>query len=108
MRRGSYPLLTGASALNAAGFLGPNEVSGARQIEVTIKFGPGTTAGGVTVESADAIGYTGTWAAEQVVAWAAASRTHKVIISGGRTAVSARISTAIVGGTVDVSASITD
>ena len=95
MRRGNYPLLT--AAVTGSGALGPNECSGARQIEVSITFGAGTSAGAG-----------GTWASESVVNWAAASRTHKVIITGGRQAIQARISTAIVGGTVDAVASITD
>src|SRR5438477_12958898 len=103
MRRGNYPLLT--AAVTGSGALGPNECSGARQIEVSITFGAGTSAGAVTVESATP-GYGGTWASESVVNWAAASRTHKVIITGGRQAIQARISTAIVGGTVDAVASI--
>jgi hypothetical protein len=107
MPRGySGMLLENVSALNTAGTVGPNEVGGARDINVTIEFGAGTSAGAVTVESAGSAGYGGTWAQEAAVNWAAAGRQHVVNIPGPRDAVRARIPTAIVGGTVNAKISV--
>lgn len=102
MPRGySGNLLTAASALNASGAVGPNEVGGARDITITVTFGPGTTAGAVAIESGDVSGYGGTLALETTVNWAAATRKHVVAITGHRDFIQARVSTAIAGGTVD-------
>lgn len=68
-----------------------------------IVFGPGTSAGAVQIESAHVSGYAGTWAAEgSPVSWSAASKVHKVSVSGASFVSRARISTAIVGGSVDI------
>ena len=107
MPRGySGMLLENKSALNDSGTVGPNEVGDADSINVTVEFGAGTSAGAVTVESAGNAGYGGTWAQEAAVNWAAASRAHVVNIPGPRDSVRARISTAIVGGTVNAKISV--
>lgn len=68
-----------------------------------IVFGAGTNAGGVQVETAHLSGYTGTWAPEgSAIAWAAASKVHTVRVQGASFVSRARISTGIVGGTVDI------
>jgi hypothetical protein len=73
------------------------------EITYYIVFGPGTSAGAVQIETAHVSAYAGTWAAEgSPVAWAAADRVHTVRIQGASSFSRARISTAIVGGTVDV------
>jgi hypothetical protein len=72
-------------------------------MQIYVVFGPGTTGGSVQVESAHQDGYTGTWAAEgSAVNWAAANRVHKVSIAGASFVSRARISSAILNGTVDV------
>ena len=100
----SKTLIDGLSAVNATGtVLGPAFASQARETTFYVVFGPGTTAGGVTIESAHDPAYSGTWSAQSTaVAWAAASRVHTVSITGVFLALRARISTAIEGGTVTV------
>jgi hypothetical protein len=101
--------MTAKSALNELSLeLGPSDLGSVDQLSFYIVFGPGTSAGAIQIESAPVAGYTGTWAAEGTpVAWAAASRAHKVSISGASVVTRARISTGIVGGTVDVYATAT-
>lgn len=83
--------------------VGPVEIGSAIEISFYIVFGAGTNAGGVQIESSPIAGYSGTWAAEgSAVAWAAASRVHKVSITGVSYIYRARISTGVTGGTVDV------
>ena len=67
-----------------------------------IAFGAGTSAGAVVIETAATPDYTGTWANLSTITWSAASKTHHVAITGVFRALRARISTAIVGGTVTV------
>lgn len=92
------------TALNAV----TDELSNADLVSVNeltyyIVFGPGTASGAVQVESAHQAGYTGTWAAEgSAVSWSAASKVHKVSVAGASFVSRARISTIIVGGSVDV------
>ena len=92
------------SALNAVSDeLKPTDLGSVNELSLYIVFGAGTSAGAIQVESAHLEGYTGTWAAEgSPVAWAAANRVHKVSIAGASYVTRARISTGIVGGTVDV------
>lgn len=92
------------SALNAkTGEIGPVEIANVVEISYYIIFGPGTSAGGVQIESSPITGYTGIWAPEgSAVAWSAENKIHKVAISGASMISRARISTAIVGGTIDI------
>jgi hypothetical protein len=100
-------LLTAQSALDAAGYI--NEVTGSKAegTLIVVTFGAGTSAGVVTIEGAASENFTGTWAALATITWAAASRAHETFISGAFLARRVRISTAIVGGTVDVDYLIT-
>lgn len=97
-------ILDAQSALNTVSSeLSPADLGSVDELSFYIVFGPGTSAGAVQIESAHEVGYTGTWAAEgSPIAWAAASRVHKVSIAGASYVTRARISTGIVGGTVDV------
>lgn len=97
-------IMDGLSALNAVSDeLTPNDLAGVNELTFYIVFGPGTGAGAVQVESAHQKGYAGTWAAEgSPVAWSAASKVHKVSISGASYVSRARISTLVTGGTVSV------
>lgn len=95
--------LTNASVLDTAGVLQRDAVPNIRELAVYVVFGPGTLAGAVQIEGAHDPSYTGTWAPiGSPVAWAAASRAHYVAITGAHIAVRVRVSTAIVGGTVNV------
>ena len=100
----SKTLINGLSAVEATGtVLGPAYASQIRESTFYIVFGPGTTAGAVTIESAHDPAYTGTWATQSTaVSWSAASRVHTVSITGVFLALRARISTGIDGGTVSV------
>lgn len=102
-------IMTTKSALNElSDELGPSDLGSVDQLSFYIVFGAGSSAGAVQIESAPFKGYTGTWAAEGTpVAWVAANRAHKVSISGASIVTRARISTGIVGGTVDVYATAT-
>ena len=83
--------------------LTPADLGSVDELALYIVFGPGTSAGSVQVESAHVSGYTGVWAPEgSPVAWAAASRVHKVSIAGASFVTRARLSVAIVGGSVDI------
>lgn len=92
------------SALNAlSDEIKPSDLGSVEELTYYIVFGAGTSAGAVQIESAHLPGYTGTWAAEGTpVAWAAATKVHKVSIQGASYVARARISTAIVGGTIDI------
>lgn len=107
MARGySGKIIDTQSAGGTVGALGPNEVGGAIGTNFTITFGPGTTAGVVVIESGDVGGYGGAYVQEASVAWAAASKKHRVYVPGGPEYLQARIATPISGGTVDVKASV--
>jgi len=75
-----------------------------RNHKVIIKWGAGTNAGAIQIESADDPTYTGTWG--QVgggpIAWSAASLENQIEIVGLFRFIRARISTNVTGGTVDV------
>jgi hypothetical protein len=73
------------------------------EITYYIVFSAGTSAGAVQVETAHDPLFAGTWAAEGTpVAWAVANSVRTVRVQGASYISRARISTAIVGGTVDV------
>ena len=103
----SGKLLTAQSALNAAAIL--DEVSGSKAegTLIVVTFGAGTASGVVLIEGAADPLFAGTWATLATITWAAASRAHETFISGSYLARRVRISTAIVGGTVDVDYLIT-
>lgn len=97
-------ILTASSALNTiSDEIRLPELGSVGELTYYIVFGPGTSAGAIQVESAHENGYTGTWAPEgPPIAWVAASRVHKLNIQGISYVSRARISTAIVGGTVTI------
>lgn len=94
-------LLTAASAQDVAAVLPVDQVPGAQETTVYVVFGAGTSAGTVVIEAAHDPAYTGTWSNIGTIAWVAASRAHHLSVTGCHRAVRARISVAIVGGTVD-------
>lgn len=73
----------------------------ARETIIYIAFGALTSAGVVEVEGSHDEKYTGTWVAISTITWSAASKCHKVSITGVHKAVRLRFSTALVGGPVD-------
>ena len=111
-----YPLLVAAdsggpvglrvmaaqSALNTEYVIGIIDGRQMRELAVYVVFGTGCSAGAVVVEESPVADYTGTWANLATVNWAAASRVHAVHVTGVHLATRIRISTAIVGGTIDV------
>lgn len=94
-------LLTAQSALNTAQAV-TGTVSSVRELRAYATFGAGTSAGVVTIEGAPVSDYSGTWASLGTLTWSAASKVEVLRIEGVHLAVRARISTAIVGGTVTV------
>lgn len=95
-------LLDAKSALNAVGMLKVGVLSRITELTFYLLFGPGTTDGQFTIESAHDPAFTGTWAPLEVIDWKAANRVHHVAITAEHLNVRVRISKAIVGGTGDV------
>lgn len=95
-------IISGLSALNAAGVLPAYETQRAGRIAFLIHFAPGTTAGAVVIEESHDVSFMGTWAVLATVTWTAADRVHSVVTAGPHRAIRARISTAVAGGTVNV------
>lgn len=108
--KGWYQLITAKSALNEAGVLSHPEVGGAGYTTFYVVFGAGTSAGVVLIETSHSDSYAGAggWALLGTVTWSAAEKVHSVSVVGGFRNLRARISTAIVGGTVDVYANISE
>lgn len=94
-------VLTAQSAGATVGAFPRDTVPSAREHAAYVVFSAGCSAGQVKVESAHDPDYTGTWAEVGSVDWVAASRAHVVNFTGAHAALRLRISTAIVGGTVD-------
>ena len=67
-----------------------------------IVFSVGSAAGTVLIESAHSRDFTGTWALEATVAWAAASSVKSAHFTGIMQACRVRISSAITTGTIQV------
>lgn len=99
-------LLTAQSAVNTAAAIPQSEY--AIRTEVDVVFGAGTSAGAVMLESAHDPAYTGTWHTEATATWSAATKAVHLSLIGMRRALRVRISTAIVGGTVDAYAKVSD
>lgn len=96
-------VISAGSALNAAGAIGPVDMQNITELAMMVVFGAGTSAGAVQLEEGPAIDFTGTWAVIGApIAWAAANSTLVRRSTGVGLAARARISTAVVGGTVDV------
>ena len=65
-------------------------------------FGAGTSAGVITIEDAPVPAYPGTWAQQATISWSAASKIGSALVTGNFINRRIRISTNIVGGTVNV------
>lgn len=96
-------IINAQSALDTVGVIRADLTSIAREHTMYVRFGAGTSAGAVVLEAADDPAYTGTWSLLGTVTWAAATSVKHVSSTGCHRAVRARISVAIVGGTVNVS-----
>lgn len=94
-------LLSAKSLQDVTGVVQRDMPARIRELAVYVVFGAGTSAGVVLVESAHDPDYTGTWATIATISWAAATRVHLAAVTGVHMALRVRISTAIVGGTVD-------
>lgn len=95
-------MLNAASASNATGTsMGTGTMTRCREVAIYIQWSSLTSSGGVQVETAHDVNYTGTWAPlGAAVAWSAASKEDVVQITGIHGAIRTRISTVIGGGTV--------
>ena len=92
-----------ATALATAGKLEAglqDGVQNARSITAYVVYNVSTSAGSVLVEGAHDKSYAGTWDTLGTVAWAAATRAHKVTVAGPHNAIRIRVVT-VTGGTVD-------
>lgn len=94
-------IMDAKSALGEKAFA-PNSIRNAERIVFYITFSPGTTAGTIVIEESDDANFTGTPITVSTVAWAAANRIHIVNVQGPSEVMWARISSAILGGTVKV------
>jgi len=105
----SKKIIVGGSALNETGS-GDVDVMGAPTVTMYVKFAAGTSAGAVKLQGSPVGGGAGGVDASDVnwadigapVAWAAASSTRYLFTAEGHRFVRAKISTAIAGGSVDV------
>ena len=100
-RRLLKQLLSAVADANTAAIIERQTVANVREFTVYVVFSAGCSAGAVVVEAAHSEDYTGTWSNLGTVNWAAASRAHPVSVTGCHIAIRVRISTAIVGGTID-------
>lgn len=102
MSRGIYEtiLLNAASILNAVGTFLTNLRTD--HYVFYVEWGAATSAGTVVIEEADNKEYAGTWKTVGTCAWVAASQVDAVHLYGAYGALRARISVAVVGGTVTV------
>ena len=73
-----------------------------REMVVYVEFGDKTTGGQVTVEAAYTQAYPGTWAKVATIDWDGDTQCQCVQVTGVHGALRARISKAILGGTVTV------
>lgn len=71
------------------------------QHQLNVEFSVGTSAGAVVMEGSARPDYPGSWSVLGTVAWSAATKTGSVSVNQNIVAIRARISVAIVGGTVD-------
>lgn len=96
------PGLAGVSAAEATHTpLGTGLGSQIRELAVYLDWGTGTVSGAITVETAHALEYTGTWAPLVVVPFAGTAPKEDVIqITGIFGAIRTRVSTVLAGGTV--------
>jgi hypothetical protein len=97
-------LLSGASAADTTGIaIFPPVISG-KMLETTlyVVFSSAAAAGTVLLESAHHITYSGTWATEATVSWAAGGTVKVAHLTAVNNAMRVRISSAITSGTVDV------
>lgn len=95
-------LITDQSALDTVGVIGPGRGSQVREITLYATFGQGTSLGTVVLEAAPHSDYSGTWANLGTIAWSAANKVGSLSVTGVHLAIRARISVAVVGGTVNV------
>lgn len=102
MERATFHLqiFAGATTGNST-VLGPGVLSRIRELAIYVVFGVGTTAGVVEIEGAYREDFTGTWSNIATVSWAAADRVHLSAVTGVHQAVRLRVSTTVLGGTMD-------
>lgn len=83
--------------------LGHVDLQGVTEVAYYVVFGPGTSAGALQIEEAPTKAYGGTWSPiGSAINWSAASKVHVVRSTGVGAVARVRITTPIVGGTVDV------
>ncbi len=98
-------IITAGSAQNTSGYVSEAKGSQLRELTFIIKWSTGVSAGAIKIEAAADVADTDSWAPLATVTYAAGSPHSDIVqITGCEFATRARISTAVVGGTVDVDA----
>jgi hypothetical protein len=97
-------LITTQSALDTKASVDVGRFAFAAKLRFWVTFSAGTSAGAVKIESADDPNFAGEWATEATVTWSIANKQLSALVEGPFNALRVRISTAIVGGTVSISA----
>jgi hypothetical protein len=95
-------LITAQSALDTTHTPISAPSSQVREMRFYATYGAGTSAGVVTIEGAPDAAFAGVWASLGTIPWVAASKVESLRVEGVHASIRARISTAIVGGTVSV------
>jgi hypothetical protein len=96
----NLPLLVAQSAATTAVVAPQLNNYRCRSFAIYTTWSAGTTAGVVTVETADSDSFAGTWASLGTVNWVAANSQAITNLNGIYMSIRTRISTAVVGGTV--------
>lgn len=94
-------VLTAVSALDTVGTPPQDQVPHCTNHKLNVEFGAGTSAGAVVIEEAPRPDYAGVWSVLGTVTWSAVSKDGSVSVAQNCVAIRARVSVAIVGGTVD-------
>lgn len=97
-------VISAASALDTIGVLTQGQFSSSRRIRFYARFSAGTSVGAVKIESSSDPAFTGEWTAEATIPWSVVNKETSALVEGPFIALRARISTAVVGGTVSVHA----
>ena len=102
MKRFDEAVITDGSKLDTVGKTSKYLSNRCKEFAAYVKFSKDTLSGQVLIETAIDDDDTGTWAIVGTINWIAANRTHHLAVTGLYRAIRARISSPIVGGTVDV------
>lgn len=95
-------IITNGVDVGTIGSVGPDFASRVREMSFYVEFSDGVTAGQVVFEAAHSVAYAGRWAKLASVTASGGGRVHHVAVTGVHFAQRARITQAVIGGTVNV------